>query len=62
MKRPFASLQRDQNSPGLLVCSGVIQNGCNDQMDPYRLPARQPEIIALTEARPDAPLDPEGDV
>ena len=41
----------DPNYPGLRVCKDDI-----DQYDPYRLPARQPEVIALRYARPDTPL------
>ena len=49
MKRPHAELQSDPNFPGLQVCA---QN-CKDQFDPYRLPARQTERIALRFPRPD---------
>jgi len=44
-------LYSDPNYPGLRVCKDDI-----DQYDPYRLPARQPEVIALRYARPDTPL------
>jgi hypothetical protein len=57
MKRAFADLRPDQNSPGLMVCSSAVPNGCNDQLDPYRLPARQTETFSIIRARPDAPLD-----
>lgn len=53
MKRAYTSLGPDPNFPGLRVCD----QGCRDQFDPYRLPARQPEKIALRFPRPDADLD-----
>lgn len=49
MKRPFVDLSPDSNFPGLRVCS----HGCKDQLDPYRLPARQTERINLRFPRPD---------
>lgn len=48
-KRPYASMTNDPNFPGLRVCD----QGCADQKDPYRLPARQTEKIALRFPRPD---------
>lgn len=50
-------LYSDPNYPGLKVCRVDL-----DQYDPYRLPARQPEKIALRFARPDTPIgtDPAG--
>jgi len=54
MKRAYSNISMDRNIPGLRVCN----NGCNDERDPYRLPARQPEKIAIRFPRPDAPLDP----
>jgi hypothetical protein len=39
----------DPNFPGLKVC----QQGCADNKDPYRLPARQTERITLQYPRPD---------
>ena len=53
MKRPLDELQPDENSPGLRVCPG-----CNDQLDPWRLPARQTENIAVQYPRPDEDLTP----
>jgi hypothetical protein len=50
-KLPIGELHPDPNYPGLLVCRAD-----QDQFDPYRLPARQPETIALRYARPDTPL------
>jgi hypothetical protein len=50
-------LYSDPNYPGLKVC---LED--RDEYDPYRLPARQPEKIALQFARPDTPIgtDPLG--
>ena len=53
MKRTFVSLMSDPNFPGLRVCD----QGCADEKDPYRLPARQTERINLRFPRPDTPLD-----
>jgi len=44
-------LYSDPNSPGLMVCKEDL-----DQLDPYRLPARQTERINLDFVRPDLPL------
>jgi hypothetical protein len=41
----------DGNSPGLRVCSG-----CWDMKDPWRLPARKTETVAVRHPRPDEPL------
>jgi hypothetical protein len=41
----------DGNLPGLRVC-----RECWDELDPYRLPARQPDNIVLPFVRPDVPL------
>ena len=49
MKRPLATLEGDPNFPGLRVCD----QGCKDQFDPYRLPARKTERINLRFPRPD---------
>ena len=51
-KFPLDELLPDPNYPGLRVCRDDI-----DQFDPYRLPARQTENIALRHPRPDTPLD-----
>jgi hypothetical protein len=48
MKRAYDDISNDRNIPGLRVCSG-----CNDERDPWRLPARQTEKIALRFPRPD---------
>jgi hypothetical protein len=50
-KFPIGELYSDPNYPGLMVCRKDL-----DHFDPYRLPARQPENIALRFARPDTPL------
>jgi hypothetical protein len=50
MKRAYDDITQDRNIPGLRVCIF----GCNDERDPYRLPARQPEKISLRFPRPDA--------
>jgi hypothetical protein len=49
MKRAIIEAMPDPNFPGLKVC----QQGCADQIDPYRLPARKTERIALQYPRPD---------
>lgn len=58
-KRKFSitELMIDPNAPGLRVCREDV-----DDLDPYRLPQRQPDRITLQFTRPDAPLssDPAG--
>lgn len=49
MKRPHAVMRSDPNFPGLQVCN----EGCADQYDPYRLPARKTERITIRFPRPD---------
>lgn len=49
MKRPHAVLRSDPNFPGLQVCN----EGCADEFDPYRLPARKTERITIRFPRPD---------
>ncbi|CAB5220145.1 hypothetical protein UFOVP239_66 [uncultured Caudovirales phage] len=49
MKRAIIEAMPDPNFPGLKVC----QQGCADEKDPYRLPARKTERIALQFPRPD---------
>ncbi len=49
MKRPIDEQMPDPNFAGLKVC----QQGCADQKDPYRLPARKTERINLRFPRPD---------
>ena len=53
MKRAYSDISEDRNIPGLRVCN----QGCNDERDPYRLPARQPEKIAIRFPRPDENID-----
>ena len=50
MKRAYTDISEDRNIPGLRVCN----EGCNDERDPYRLPARQSEKISIRFPRPDA--------
>jgi len=52
MKRAYDDCLNDINFPGLRVC----KYGCADKKDPYRLPARQPEKIAIRFPRPDADI------
>ena len=51
-KFPIDELMPDPNYPGLRVCRKDL-----DEFDPYRLPARPPENIAVRSPRPDTPLD-----
>lgn len=44
-------LSSDPNSPGLMVCDAD-----RDDLDPYRLPARETETALLPFVRPDEPL------
>lgn len=52
MKVPIGKLTPDPNSPGLHVCYDT----CVDQFDPWRLPARKTEDIAVRYPRPDEDL------
>jgi hypothetical protein len=49
MKRAHAEMRPDPNFPGLQVCG----QGCADDKDPYRLPARKTEKITIRFPRPD---------
>jgi hypothetical protein len=49
MKRAHSVMRPDPNFPGLRVCN----QGCADNKDPYRLPARQTERITIRFPRPD---------
>lgn len=49
MKRAHSVMRNDPNFPGLRVCN----EGCADQFDPYRLPARKTERITIRFPRPD---------
>lgn len=51
-KFPLDELWSDRNNPGLKVCRDDL-----DDLDPYRLPARPGEQIALRYARPDEAVD-----
>jgi hypothetical protein len=50
-KFPLEELWSDRNNPALKVCKDDL-----DDYDPYRLPARSGEQIALRHARPDEAL------
>lgn len=56
-KFPIGELMPDRNYPGLRVCKDDL-----DELDPYRLPARQTERITLPFVRPDVSVatDPAG--
>ena len=56
MKRAIVEAMPDPNFPGLKVC----QQGCADQKDPYRLPARKTEKITLQYPRPDVSVAEDG--
>lgn len=47
-KFPYVDLKPDPNFPGMRVCEVDLDN-----FDPWRLPARQTENIALRHPRPD---------
>jgi hypothetical protein len=49
MKRAHSVMRNDPNLPGLRVCN----EGCADELDPYRLPARKTERINIRFPRPD---------
>jgi len=48
---PLDELWTDRNNPGLKVCKEDI-----DEYDPWRLPAREGEQVALMYPRPDEEL------
>ena len=50
-KFPYVDLMPDPNFPGMRVCKDDL-----DQFDPWRLPARQTENIALRFPRPDTSI------
>ena len=56
-KMSIEELYSDPNSPGLRV---YLMD--RDEFDPYRLPARQPDVIVLQTYRPDVNIatDPAG--
>ena len=51
-KFPLDELFEDPNSTGLRVCISD-----RDDLDPWRLAARQPDTYALPFTRPDTPLE-----
>lgn len=58
-KRSLDHLSPDVNIPGLLCCNDATGNeSCLDLYDPWRLPARAPDQIALRFVRPDVTLTP----
>lgn len=50
-KFPLFELSRDPNSPGLIVCAQD-----KDELDPYRLPPKNPDDITLPFYSPDSPI------
>lgn len=52
MRYGYDELRADGNAPGLRVCKD-----CCDVKDPYRLPARQSEVINLRYPRPETDLE-----
>jgi hypothetical protein len=50
-KMSLDDLHPDRNTPGLRVC-----NKCNDEFDPWRLPARRPDDLTLPFYRTEEPL------
>lgn len=57
LQLPYQMLMPDGDVPGLLVCNPVYRKGCWDNKDPYKLPPRQPDPVALRHPRPDTPLN-----
>jgi hypothetical protein len=53
IKHSRDDLREDPNYPGLMVCDED-----RDQLDPYRLPARETENITMEWTRPDLALSP----
>ena len=51
-KMSLDDLYSDPNAPGLRVCKADL-----DVLDPYRLPPRQPDRMALPFLRPDVPIE-----
>ena len=51
-KFPLGELMDDPNIPNFKVCRAD-----RDDFDPYRMPARQSDVIAPPFVRPDTPLD-----
>lgn len=55
-ERPLIQFVNDLNSPGLRVCPPWLNQGCQDQKDPWRLPPRQSDPIVSRYPRPDVTL------
>lgn len=53
MTFPYTRLQEDGNIKGLYVCD----EGCYDNIDPYKLPPAPPDAFVLHHPRPDLPLN-----
>ncbi len=53
LKKPYRELREDGNIKGLYVCQ---DEGCYDEIDPYKLPPRSPDAFTLHHPRPDLPL------
>lgn len=51
VKMSLDELHPDTDSRGLRVCKD-----CDDEFDPYKLPARRTENITVRHPRPDEPL------
>lgn len=51
-KMSLEELMPDPNAPGLMCCREDL-----DDLDPYRLPARQPDNLVLQFCRPDVNID-----
>lgn len=56
-KMSLDDLHPDPNAPGLMVCRADL-----DEFDPWRLPARPPDRVALRFTRPDTELGPAPEV
>lgn len=54
-KVPYQELREDGNIPKLYVCA---DDGCYDELDPFKKPSRQADPISLDHPRPDVPLIP----
>ncbi len=54
-KFPRDELHADPNFPGLFVCDDDM-----DHLDPYRLPAREADVLTVDQPRPDVALVPNG--
>lgn len=48
----YSELVEDGNIKGLYCC----QEGCRDELDPYKLPPAPPDTYVLHHPRPDLPL------